>query len=71
MTVATLEARIKSLEIQLAVMKAQVAHTSPSAEAPAPSFASLYGMLAGKASSSEEDVSRALYGLKWEGKTEP
>ena len=70
MTAATLEARIKSLEIQLAVMKVQVGHSSPSAEVPAPSFASLYGMLAGKATSSEEDVSKAHYGLKWEGKTE-
>jgi hypothetical protein len=57
--------QIKALEIQLAVLKAQLKRLNSST--PAKSFADLYGILAGKASSSEEEIDAVRYGFKWEG----
>jgi hypothetical protein len=64
----TLPAQIKSLEAQLAVVKAQVQRLStPTAPQ---SFADLYGILSGKVDSSEEEIDAVQYGFKWEGQQE-
>ncbi len=68
MNAITLEAQIKSLETQLAVLKAQLG-CSGSGQAAKP-FADLYGILKGKASSSEQDIAEAEYGFQWEGTEE-
>ena len=52
-------AQIKGLELQLAVLKARVKRLSTSE--PPRSFADLYGILAGKVSSTEEDIDAARY----------
>jgi hypothetical protein len=57
--------QIKALELQLAVLKEQVKRLNSST--PAKSFADLYGILAGKVSSSEEEINAVRYGFKWEG----
>jgi hypothetical protein len=57
-------AQIKGIELQLAVLKARVKRLSTSA--PRKSFADLYGILEGKADSTEEDIDAAQYRLKWE-----
>ena len=64
MNEGTLIAQIKGLEAQLAVLKAQVKRLNQT-EASKP-FADLYGILKGKAESSEEDIEAAKYRLKWE-----
>jgi hypothetical protein len=57
--------QIKALELQLAVLKEQVKRLNSST--PAKSFPDLYGILAGKVSSSEEEINAVRYGFKWEG----
>ena len=65
MTEKALTARIKALETQLAVLKAQVQRLStPTA---AYSFADLYGILAGKVDSSAEEIEAMHYRFEWEG----
>ena len=64
----TLSAQIKTLEAQLAVLKAQVQRLStPTAPH---SFADLYGILSGKADSSEGEIDAVQYRFKWEGQQE-
>ena len=60
--------QIRSLELQLAVLKARVKRLSTSA--PWKTFAELYGILVGKADSAEEDIDVAQYKVKWEGDEE-
>jgi hypothetical protein len=68
MTEKTLTARIKALETQLAVLKAQVQKLStPTASH---SFADLYGILAGKVESSAEEIDAMHYRFEWEGHQE-
>jgi hypothetical protein len=68
MTDKSLTARIKALETQLAVLKAQVHRLStPTASH---SFADLYGILAGKVDSSAEEIEAMHYGFEWEGHQE-
>lgn len=65
MTEDTLLAQIKGLELQLAILKARVRRLGISA--PSRSFADLYGILADKADSSEEQIDAVRYRFKWEG----
>jgi hypothetical protein len=60
--------QIKTLEIQLAVIKKQIKR-SKSARSIKP-FADLYGILAGKVRSSEEEIDAVRYGFEWEGTKE-
>ncbi len=60
MTVEALISRIRSLELQLAILKAQV-NQSQSPEIPK-SFSDLYGIFKGKISSSEEEIEATKYG---------
>jgi hypothetical protein len=64
MTTETLLAQVKGLEAQLRVLKAQIEQL-PKPWQPK-SFADLYGMLAGKVSSSEEDIRAAEYRFEWD-----
>jgi hypothetical protein len=65
MVESKLVTQIKALEVQLAILKAQVKRLNLST--PAKSFADFYGILAGKVSSSEEEIDAVKYGFKWEG----
>ena len=65
MVESELVTQIKTLELQLAVLKEQVKRLNSSM--PAKSFADLYGILAGKVSSSEKEIDAVRYGFKWEG----
>ena len=61
----TLPAQVKALETQLAVLKAQVQRLS--APAASHAFADLYGILSGRADSSEERIDSVQYRFEWEG----
>jgi hypothetical protein len=61
----SLASQIKTLEMQLAVLKAQLKRLSPTA-APK-SFADLYGVFSGKVSSTEKEIDASLYHFEWEG----
>ena len=64
----TLPAHVKALEAQMAVLKAQVQKLStPTAPH---TFADLYGILSGKADSSEEEIDAVQYRFEWEGQQE-
>jgi hypothetical protein len=68
MTEEALTARIKALETQLAVLKAQVHRLStPTAS---DSFADSDGILAGKVNSSVEEVDAMHYRFEWNGHQE-
>jgi hypothetical protein len=60
--------QIKSLEVQLAAIKEQLKQLNSAK--PTKSFADLYGILAGKVSSSEEEIDAVRYSLEWEGTKE-
>jgi len=60
--------QIKALEVQLAVLKEQLKRLSSTK--PTKSFADLYGILAGKISSNEEEINSVRYGFEWEGTKE-
>jgi hypothetical protein len=60
-TAEMLAARIKSLEVQLAVLKAQVKRLS--AATPPKTFAELHGILAGAGDFTEEEIDSVLYRL--------
>jgi len=68
MTREMILAQIKSLETQLAILRAEVERL----ERPTPSrsFGNLYGLLAGKVSTSEEEMEAVRYRFRWEGKEE-
>jgi hypothetical protein len=68
MTEKTLTARIRALETQLVVLKAQVQRLStPRASH---SFADLYGILVGQVDSSAEEIDATHYRFEWEGHQE-
>ena len=58
-------ADIKSLEQQLAVLKAEIKHL-PSGERPK-TLADLYGIWAGHLETTEEDMEKVKYRFDWEG----
>jgi len=64
MSAQTLHAQVKSLEAQLAVLKAQVKALRPNA--PSHTFADLEGLLAGKVHTTEEEIEAAKYRVKWD-----
>lgn len=61
----TVQSQVKTLETQLAVLKAQMARANagPSAR----TLGDLYGMLADKGNFSEEEIDKAQYGFDWNG----
>lgn len=66
MTEQTLAVQVKSLEAQLTVLKAQIKCLG--AQSGVKTFGDLYGMLAGKVNSSEEEIEATQYRFEWEGK---
>jgi len=54
----SLQVQVKSLEAQLSVLKAQLSSGAEPAQ-PLHRFADLYGILAGKSNSSEEEIREA------------
>ena len=64
----TLTAQIKALEVQLAVLKAQVKRLS--APTPSGSLADLYGILSGKVDPRKEEIVSVQYRFEWEGTQE-
>lgn len=65
---AVLSARVKSLETQLAVLKAQIS-TGPTTIA-SRSLADLGGMLRGKTQSDETDIESVEYQFTWDDAAE-
>ena len=63
-----LVAKIKELEVQLAILKAQVKRLRETS--PTKSFADLRGILKGKVESSEEDIDAVKYRFRWEDNEE-
>jgi len=59
---ASILSQLKSLEAQIGAIKARLLKSAAREHAPH-SFADLYGRLAGKADSSEEDIDATLYRL--------
>lgn len=68
MTDELLAVKIRTLEVQLTVLKAQLQRTR--LPMPQRTFAELYGMLAGKVSSDEEEIEAAQFQFEWEGREE-
>ncbi len=64
MTLETLACRIRSLELQLTVLKASVERLGP--QKGKRSFAELYGILKGVSETTEEELAAAEYQLKWD-----
>lgn len=57
--------QIKSLEVQLAALRAQLLHRkTENGVSPPHTFADLYGRLCGQAESSEEQIDAVLYRLR-------
>jgi hypothetical protein len=69
MSAMSLQVQIKSLEAQLDVLKAQLSSSTES-ETPVEPFAALYGMLAGKSDSTDEDIRDAEYRFDWDEESE-
>jgi hypothetical protein len=69
MTPELLVAQIKGLEAQIRMLKAQL--KSLSTPAPPRTLGDLYGLLAGKSDSSEEEIDEVLYQLDWEDEGSP
>ena len=61
----TFSIQLKGLEAQIAVLRARLKGPE---NAGRNSFGQLYGLLAGKASSSDQEIKAAKYQLKWPGK---
>ncbi len=66
MAMDELMAQLKSLEMQLMVLKARLRNAG--ARAPQTSFADLEGILAGVAESTEEELRAAEYRVSWSDK---
>ncbi len=64
-TPESLASQIKTLEVQLAVLKAQLTRLGP--PAPPKPFAELFGVFSGKVSSTEEEINASLYRFEWDG----
>jgi hypothetical protein len=60
-TVSSILSQIKSLELQLAVLRMQVQKLAEQENKRPYTIADLYGRLAGKVSTSEEEIDAALY----------
>jgi hypothetical protein len=69
MTPELLAAQIKGLEAQIRMLKAQI--KSLSAPVPPRTLGDLYGLLAGKSDSSEEEIDEVLYQFDWEDEAPP
>ena len=65
MNEASLLAQVKSLETQLAVLKARIRKLRKSE--PPKRLADLYGILADEADTSDEEIDQAKYRFEWEG----
>ena len=61
---ATVQSQAKTLEIQLAVLKAQMAHTDPGPSLK--TLGDLRGMLSGKGNFTEEAIDQAQYAFDWD-----
>jgi hypothetical protein len=61
----SLLAQLKTLETQIAVLRAQI--RSSGAPTAAKAFADLYGVFAGQAHSTEEAIDAVQYGFDWQG----
>ncbi len=61
----SLQAQIKSIEVQLSVLKAQLT-AGAHHELPTRRFADLYGIFAGKSDSSEDEIRAAEYNFDWD-----
>lgn len=68
MTTKTIEAQIKSLELQLAILKAQIQKEGSVAKPK--TFADLEGILSSDPPLSEEEIESAKYCFEWDGKLE-
>jgi hypothetical protein len=64
MNTDSLIVQIKSIEAQLAVLKAQLMQLGK--PSPPKTFADLEGILAGQADSTEEEIDAVLYRFDWE-----
>lgn len=69
MNAISLQVQVKSLEIQLSVLKAQLGSEEEHAK-PRELFGSLYGILSGKSDSTEADIRAARYRDNWGSNTE-
>lgn len=58
---AVIKSRIRTLEFQLHVLKARIGRADDESFAPSRSFAELYGVLCGKADSTDEEINAVLY----------
>jgi hypothetical protein len=65
MNIDSLISQIKSMETQLAIVRAQLEKLRPAA--PPKTFADLCGLWEGKSSSTEEDIEAVKYHFEWEG----
>lgn len=68
-TPESLASQIKTLEVQLAVLKAQLKRLR--APAAPTSVADLYGIFAGKVRSGEEEINAVRYRFTWNGEEIP
>jgi hypothetical protein len=65
MSEASVESQLRSLEAQIAVLKAWL--RAQSVQEPAfKSFGDLYGVLQGKAQSTEQEIQQAEFRFKWQ-----
>ena len=64
-TIDLLASQVKSIEAQLATLRAQIERLR--AAAPPRTFGDLYGILAGQSDTSEEEIDAVLYRFDWEG----
>ena len=58
---ASILSNIKSIEAQLAALKARLRHLAAGEQTPTHTFADLYGRLAGQADSTEAEIDAVLY----------
>jgi hypothetical protein len=65
MNVPSIQTQLKSLETQLNVLKAQLT-ADARADASKYQFADLYGILAGKSTSTDADIAACEYGVPYE-----
>ena len=66
----SLTSQVKALELQLAVLKAQLARLSAPPAPAVKSFGDLYGIFAGQGSVDEADFDAVKYRFEWDGRLE-
>jgi hypothetical protein len=66
-TLNLLISQVKGLQAQFAVLRAQLER--PRGSEPPKSLGDLYGILAGRSDSSEEEINAVLYRFDWEGES--